>query len=160
MKKVLFILLLIVTWSFEAQVNNFVMHKNKMIWENVFLTEGSDIPNLIIRHPQLSITSVNGKKYNGTCKDVNYVCENTSEYMSQKMSFDFQIEIQKGKYRVTIFNLQFSKQGLPAAKAKAEDYFVEKGNLKTQDKTVRDMDCMDAYFNKIFTMTAVYKNKL
>jgi hypothetical protein len=80
--------------------------------------------------------------------------------MKDAFSFDFEIEVSDGKYRVTITNLVFKKLKAKTAKAKtAENYFIKEGKLITEKQVQAALTCLDTYFNKIFSATTVYKNR-
>lgn len=159
MKKLILLILMFVSLSGMCQVNSFMISNDKLIWENVFISSEANIPNTISRHVRLKITSSDGTIYKGTGTDIKNTCPGTSDFMKDgfSFSFNFEIELSEGKYRVTISNLVFSKSN---KKTEAEKYFIENGLLKKDGKIEADLTCLDNYFNKIFTVTAIYKNRL
>ena len=163
MKKIVFVLLLLFcSLSGFSQANSFIVSNEKLIWENVFISDETNIPAIIARHVRLKITSTQGGVYKGTGTQLKNTCPGTSDFLKDEFSFDFEIELREGKYRVTISKLIFLKKigkGKPEQLMGAEKALVINGELKQDDKTMHDILCLDNYFNKIFTMTSSYKNR-
>lgn len=157
MKKVLFFLLFSV--SCFAQVNNFYAKNNTLVWENVIISDQNNIPELIQRHPRLSITP--GTSYKGKGTEIRHTCEGCSSYMDNEFSFDFEIKLSEGKYSVTVYNLVYKlmPQKNNLKKTVTADSIILKNGAVRKDIN-EDLACLDRYFNKIFSMTRVYKNKL
>lgn len=156
MKKLIFFLLLSVScWS---QTTGFVARHKNLVWENVVITNETNIPALIARHPRLAITSSNKTLHKGTGTLFKNTCPGASAFMDFEFSFDFEIEAGDGKYRVTVSNLVYHT--VKGKKTAAEKYFLEKGLLKHDEISNKDLNCLDAYLNRIFTMTQLYKNKM
>ena len=161
MKK-LFLIALLLSYSIGcvAQSNSFTTDNDKLIWENVFISSETNIPNLIARHTRLKITSVANAVYRGYGTDVRNTCPGTSDFLKDDFSFNFEIEPRDGKYRVTITNIIFSKKVKTKKSATAsEKLLLEKGALKTGTKAEADFTCLENYFTKIFSMTSLYKNR-
>ncbi len=159
MKKVLFFLLFSV--SCLAQVNNFYAKNNTLVWENVIISDQDNIPELIQRHPRLSIISVSGTSYKGKGAEIRHTCEGCSSYMDNELSFDFEIRLSEGKYSVTVSNLIYKsvpqKESLKKIET-ADNIILKNGSIR--EDIDEDLNCLDRYFSKIFSMTRVYKNKL
>lgn len=157
MKKMfVFILFTVTCWS---QSNNFLLKDNKLIWENVYITNQENIAALISNHPQLQINSVSGNIYKGTGTKMKIICDGTSSFMDNDLSFTFEIEVRDGKYRVSVYDMVYTKSG-KKKKIYPEKYIVKNGAIKPAKEAVNDLACLDSYFNKIFTLALVYKNKL
>ena len=159
-KAFLFILFFSFSIGCMAQSTNFVVSSNKLVWENVFISSETNIPNLLARHTRLKITSGNGSIYNGNGVNLRNTCPGTSDFLKDDFSFNFEIEVREGKYRVTISDIVFCKK----AKVKknttgAEKYLVDNDNLKTGDKADTDLTCLENYFTKLFSATTIYKNR-
>jgi len=160
MKRIVLVIILFVSLAVSAQSNSFIASNNKLVWENVFISNETNIPSLIARHTRLKITSFTATVYKGTGNDLRNTCPGASAFMKDDFSFDFEIEISDGKYRVTVSNLVFKKAKKKAGKkTAAETYFIKDGDIIINDVIATDLTCLDSYFNKIFTMTAVYKNR-
>ncbi|AWH85852.1 hypothetical protein HYN59_12390 [Flavobacterium album] len=143
-------------WS---QATNFIARKKNLVWENVVISDQANIPELISKHPRLTVTSSNNSVYKGKGTLIKNTCPNTSPFMENEFSFDFEIEPGEGKYRVTVSNIVYSHAKSKNTTA-AEKYFLEKGNLKQDTQSKTDLECLSLYFSRIFTMTMVYKNKM
>lgn len=155
MRKIIFLMLFSVhCW---AQSDGFAMRNKNLVWENVIISSETNIPGLIERHPRLKITSSNKSVYKGTGSHVKNTCPGVSAFMENELSFNFEIELGDGKYRVTVSDLVYHTG---KSKATAEKLLLEKGGLKQDATTKTDLDCLGAYFNRIFAMTMVYKNKM
>lgn len=160
MKKFLLIVLFSFSLSGFAQENNFLVSSSKLIWENVFISSETNIPNLIARHSRLKITSANDAIYKGKGIDVRNTCPGTSDFLKDDLSFDFEIELRDGKYRVTITNLLFAKKNKKQkATTPGEKYLLSEGEVKTDDITNADLICLENYFTKLFSMNTAYKSK-
>jgi len=162
MKKIVLMLLLLYSISGFSQANSFIVSNEKLIWENVFISEEANIPAIISRHVRLKITSSEGSLYKGIGTDLKHTCPGTSDFLKDDFSFDFEIELREGKYRVTVSNLIFIKKNgrkSPAQTLGAEKFLTDKGEIKQGGRSEADLICLDDYFNKIFTMTTAYKNR-
>ena len=162
MKKVVFLFLFILlSVSGFAQVSNFYAKNNALVWENVIITDQGNIPELIQRHPRLSITSVSGDSYKGKGTEIRHTCEGCSPYMDNELSFDFEIKLSEGKYSVTVYNLiyKLKPQDNNSKKTVTADEMILKSGVVRKD-VEEDLACLNRYFSKIFSMTRVYKNKL
>ncbi|TRW24408.1 hypothetical protein FMM05_11285 [Flavobacterium zepuense] len=162
MKKIALLLLLLCSLSGFSQANSFIISNEKLIWENVFISEETNIPAIISRHVRLKITSSEGGVYKGTGTELKNTCPGTSDFLKDDFSFDFEIELREGKYRVTISNLIFLKKTAKKKHAQpmgAEKFLTDKGVIKSGGKSDADLLCLDNYFNKIFSMTTAYKNR-
>ncbi|RZJ74423.1 MAG: hypothetical protein EOO45_08615 [Flavobacterium sp.] len=140
--------------------NNFSISKDSLKWENVFISDEQNINTLIERHPRLAITSHKGKIFQGTGDGIKNTCPGTSALSDNPFSFDFEIELSDGKYRVTIVNIHFTK--LKKGKTdhiSAYQSFVNKDKIKTDRQSQKDLECLENYFNRIFSNTSVFKNK-
>ena len=157
MKKILLFLLFSV--SCLAQENNFSITNDNIIWENVFITSQTNIPELLSRHSRIKIASASGSLYKGTGTGIRNKCAGTSDYMSREFNFDFEIEISEGKYRVTVFNIKYAEKPKKAAFTKLEKFLLENNAMKQDAKANNDIMCLNTYFNRTFTNTMVFKNK-
>lgn len=143
-----------------AQETNFLVANNKVLWENVFISNETNIPDIIARHTRLKITSVTDNIYKGRGMDVRNTCPGTSSFFKDGLSFDFEIELREGKYRVTITNMVYSKKVKKQKTATpAEKYFVTDNILKTGEEATIDFTCLENHFIKLFTTNMNYKNK-
>jgi hypothetical protein len=160
MKKMVFLLLFSV--SCFAQVNNFIVKNNSLIWETVFISNETNIPQLLQRHPRLNVISSENNIYKGTGTEIRNTCPGASAFMDNEFSFDFEIELREGKYRVTITNIKFTLSGnskkKPAVK-NAENYLVENGAVKAGEATQQDLMCFETFFNRLFTVSMSFRNK-
>ncbi len=152
---ILFLLFSVSCWS---QTNGFATRHKSLVWENVVITNETNIPELLSRHPRLKITSSSGSVYKGTGSLIKNTCPGTSAFMENEFSFDFEIELSEGKYRITVMDIVYVQP--KGKKVAAEKYFLDKGAMKHDEISKADLNCLDVYFNRIFTMTAVYKNKM
>ncbi len=156
MKKIL--LLLLFSMSCWSQTHNFEARNKELVWENVIVSNATGIPELLSKHTRLTITSSNNPLYKGKGSQLKNNCPGTAAFMESEFSFDFEIEVSAGKYRVTVSNLMYH----PAKESTvtAGKYFLEKGTLKQDAATKAGLNCIDAYLNRIFTNMQVYKNKM
>lgn len=160
MKKIFFLVMLSFSLSCFAQETNFLVSDNKVVWENVFISNETNIPNVIARHSRLKITSSADNVYKGKGIDVRNTCPGTSDFFKDDLSFDFEIELRDGKYRVTITNMFFCKKvKRQKVLTPAEKYFLADDVLKSGEVATVDFTCLENYFTKLFSMTMVYKNK-
>lgn len=154
MKKLaLIIVMSLITSITIAQSTGFVAMGGKLVWENVFISNEANIQSLISRHSRLKIISAKGQVYKGVATGVSSSCEGTSKNLKSEYGFDFEIEKSDGKYRVTVTNLHFKN------KATAEKYYIASGTIKASVINNADLACIDAYLNKLFSMTFSYKNR-
>jgi hypothetical protein len=155
------ILLLFIFFSITgfAQTSNFFVKQNGIIWENVFITDKKGITDLIQKHPRLVIKSSDSGTYKGYGSEVKHTCPDTSPFMEKDLSFDFEIVVSEGKYRVTVSNIKYTSNGKKGAKAiiKPESMWLASGQINKNYSN--DYACLNNYFNRIFTMSSVYKNK-
>ncbi|KGO88566.1 hypothetical protein Q765_01270 [Flavobacterium rivuli WB 3.3-2 = DSM 21788] len=160
MKKIFFVVLFLLSVTCFAQETNFLVSDSKVVWENVFISSETNIPNVIARHSRLKITSSADNIYKGKGIDVRNTCPGTSDFFKDDLSFDFEIELRDGKYRVTITNMVYSKKiKKQKTVTPAEKYFLTDDALKTGEAANVDFTCLENYFTKLFSMTMVYKNK-
>ena len=107
------------------------MSDSKVVWENVFISSETNIPNVIARHSRLKVTSSADNVYKGRGIDVRNTCPGTSSFFKDDLSFDFEIELRDGKYRVTITNMVYSKKfKKQKIVTPAEKYFLSDEFLK------------------------------
>ncbi len=160
MRNFLFTLSLLLSFSCFSQENNFIADGGKIIWENVFINSESNIPNIIGRHSRLKIISSEQSLYKGKGFELRNTCPGTSEFLKDDFSFDFEIELKDGKYRVTLSNIVFSKV-LKKQKSTtpAEAYFLERGKIKDIPATQADLICMENYIIRLFSPIMAYKSK-
>ncbi|MBE98987.1 MAG: hypothetical protein CMP77_03295 [Flavobacterium sp.] len=156
--RILFLFIFFTVAGF-AQTSNFFVKQNSLTWENVFITDKKDIAALIQKHPRLSITASEGGTYKGHGSEVKHTCPDTSPFMEKELSFDFEIVISEGKYRVSITNIKYTSNSKKGAKAiiKPESMWLANGQINKNYNN--DLACLNSYFNRIFTMASVYKNK-
>ena len=154
--KIFLFLLFVVSQSVFAQVENFAVPDKKLVWENVYISNEANIPQLVERHSSLRIVSQSGNIFKGTASAVKCSCAESSSLLDNTFSFDFEIELREDKYRVTLTNFVFSD----GKKAKSGIIpYIKKNALKSDEKTKSDLSCLNNYFNRIFSMTVYYKNK-
>jgi hypothetical protein len=153
------LLLLLFALPICAQNKAFTIRNNAVVWENVFVTNETNIASILEKHPSLTIQSDKDNIYKGIARNLKNSCPGTSEaFIDARYDFNFEIEKSAGMYRVTIFNLKI----LPTGKKQpliAESFFIEKGEIKNTSQNQVDMQCLDAFFNRIFTATSLLKNK-
>lgn len=153
------LLLLFFTVSVFSQTKAFIVRDNAVVWENVFVTGETNIASILEKHPSLTILSDKGNIYKGVARNVKNSCPGTSDaFVDARYDFNFEIERSAGMYRVTISNLKI----LPAGKKQyivAENYFLEKSEIKSTFQSQTDLQCLNAFFNRIFTATSLLKNK-
>lgn len=140
-----------------CQTSNFSVKGNKLIWENVFISDESNISAALSKHPRLKIRSVYGKLHHGVASKIKNTCPDTSTFMNDEISFDFEIEESSGKYRVSVTNIRFSLKGKSQP---AENYLTDKGTLKTTGVANRDIECIESFLNRTFTLTQTLNNKM
>ncbi|MGV3459166.1 MAG: hypothetical protein ACO1N9_01800 [Flavobacterium sp.] len=144
-----------------AQSTGFTIRENGVVWENVYVTDEADVAAILERHPGLTITSQKGNIYTGTATNIKNSCPgSTPALVDAKMNFNFEIEKSAGMYRVTIKKIRVLPTGKNKKAAYAEQYFIEKGELKSGAQTATDLSCLEAMFNRMFTATNLLKNKL
>jgi hypothetical protein len=160
MRNFFLILLSLISFSCFAQGNNFIVENEKLVWENVIISSESNIPNIIGRHSRLKITSSDGNVYSGKGIEVRNTCPGTSDFLKGDYSFNFEIELRDGKYRVTVTNIVFSKS-LKKQKSitPAEKYFIVSGKIKDNTNTEADLACIENYITKLFSPVMAYKSK-
>ena len=158
MKKI--ILILLFSFSCYSQATNFIVSKEKLVWENVFISNETNIPGIIARHSRLTIFSSANTIYTGKATDLKNTCPGTSDFIKDDLSFNFEIELRDGKYRVTISNLVFcNKVKDKKINTPAEKYFIEKSSLKPGTVMQTDLGCLENYFIKLFSARMTYKNR-
>ncbi|AXG74595.1 hypothetical protein DVK85_10255 [Flavobacterium arcticum] len=157
MKKVIFFFLFSI--SCFAQVHNFYVKNNSLVWENVIITNQDNIPEFIAHHPRLSIASSN-HSYKGKGTEIRHTCEGCSSYMDNELSFDFEIKLREGKYSIIVYNLIYTVMSQENHRKIiiADSIMLKKGGIRNDLN--KDLTCLDIYFNRIFSMTGIYKNKL
>lgn len=154
-----YFLLLFLTINCFSQSASFGVSNGKLFWENVYISNETNIPQLIKRHSKLKIDSVSKTIYKGHATSLKNTCDNASTYLDAEFNFNFEIELREGKYRVTISKLVF-KDKKNKSKNKTIDselYYVENGVLKSSSG--KDLECLENYFNRIFSFTTLYKSK-
>jgi len=153
-----YFLLLFFTINCFSQSTSFGVRNEKLFWENVYISNESNIPQLIKRHSKLKIDSVSKNIYKGHATALKNTCEAASANLNNEFNFNFEIELREGKYRVTISNLEFIIKGNKSKKTvDSELYYVDNGIIKPSSK--EDFECLESYFNRIFSFTALYKSK-
>jgi hypothetical protein len=156
MKKVqLLIILLLFSLSGYSQITGFAVINNKLVWENVFVATQQNIPALIERNSRLKIMYTDGKMYKGTGTNVLYKCGDNSNVFKNGYNFNFGAELVEGKYRITVTNINFNTK----AKTTAEKHFIEAGKIKQDELTIADLSCLQLYFDRVFSVSTVLKNK-
>jgi hypothetical protein len=160
MRNIFFTVLFLFSLSCFAQGNNFIVENGKLVWENVFISSETNIPNIIGRHSRLKIITADGAVYRGKGIELRNTCPGTSDFLKDDYSFDFEIELRDGKYRVTITNIVFSKK-LKKQKTItiAETYLFENSKIKTDAITAADLGCIENYITKLFSPIMAYKSK-
>lgn len=156
-KKAFIIALFLFAIISNAQSTGFSAVGGKLLWENVFITSETNIPAIIQRHSRLKIISEKGPLYKGTATGVGSSCPETSKILKSEYNFDFEIEVAEGKYRVTVSNIRFTGKG--KASTEAGKYYITNNELTATNIAEKDLACIDAYLNKIFTMTFIYKSR-
>lgn len=151
------LLLFIASQSIYSQVENFAIQGKNLVWENVYISNEANIPQLVERHSSLKVISQKGNLFKGTGSSVKCSCAEASPLLDNPFNFNFEIELRGDKYRVTLTNFTFSDKSKKTKKA--TNYFIEKNALKTDENTKNDLSCLNNYFNRIFSMTVYYKNK-
>lgn len=151
-----YILLLFISINCFSQNASFGINNKKLFWENVYISNEANIPQLIKRHSKLKIDSTSKSIYKGHATALKNTCEGASAYLDNEFSFNFEIELREGKYRVTITKLVFYETSKNKAVG-SEVYFTENGVIK-QD-VYKDLECLESYFNRIFSFTTLYKSK-
>lgn len=160
MRKLFVTLLFLLSVSCFAQDNNFIVENEKLVWENVFISSETNIPNIVGRHSRLKIMSSDGALYRGKGIELRNTCAGTSDFLKDDYSFDFEIELRDGKYRVTITNIIFSKKTKKLKSTTlAENYFLENGKIKSDTVTTADLACIENYIIKVFSPIMAYKSK-
>ncbi|OYQ31885.1 hypothetical protein CHU92_15440 [Flavobacterium cyanobacteriorum] len=155
MKALLVTLLFIATC--HAQEHNFVISNKAVVWENVFISNEANVPLLLKRHPRLSISSAEGKIYKGIGSLIRNTCKGSSAYTGNEFSFNFEVQVSSGKYRVSVYNIRYN---LPNNQDQnLENYFIENNVLKDDPQSKLDIQCLNNYFNRIFSSPQVFKNK-
>lgn len=154
-----YFLFLLLSISCFSQNTSFGVKSNKLFWENVYISNEANITQLIKRHSKLKIDSVSKNIYKGHAIGLKNTCENASANLNNEFNFDFEIEVREGKYRVTITKLVFKQPGKANRykKTESEAYYIENGTIKPSG--VKDLECLEGYFNRIFSFTTLYKSK-
>lgn len=156
MNKFLLLLIIICQHNY-AQTENFAVLDKKLVWENVYISNETNIPQLVERHSSLKIVSQNGNLFKGVASFVKCNCADTSLLLDKPLNFNFEIELRGDKYRVTLTDFVFSAEN--KKRTKDNSSFIYKEDLKNNNQTRKDLSCLNNYFNRIFSMTVYYKNK-
>lgn len=155
-----FIFLFLISISGFSQATGFAVANNQLVWENVFVSNEMNVPSLIGRHSKMKIVSSDGTIYKGVAKDILISsCTDASKIFKYGVNFSFEIELSDGKYRVTVSDIIFNNQKKGKTKTPAEKSFVVSGKTKSTVEAVNDLTCLETYFNKVFTMMVIYKNR-
>lgn len=150
-------MLFLVSVAVQAQSTSFLESNNKLVWENVYINSEENVSSFISRHSKLTVSpSSDPSVFKGRGEGIRNTCPETSAFMKDNFSFDFEIEVSDGKYRVTVTGITLTKKS--GKKATAETYFIKDGQLLTDGTLQADLSCLDAYFNRIFNI-ALYKNR-
>ena len=157
MKKIILLIICVLsTFSALSQDTNFSVLNGKLVWENVIISQEINIPAIVARHSNLTITGAEGSIYKGKATGLSSSCGNTSKILKNEYGFNFEIEMSEGKYRVTITNIVFAGK----CGGRAEGFYIDKLQGKRGHANAgADLTCLDAYFTKLFTMTRLYKTK-
>jgi hypothetical protein len=155
-KTLLLIVCVLFTFSAFSQDTSFAVVNGKLVWEDVIISQETNIPAIVTRHSKLSITKVEGAVYKGKATGLTSSCSDASKILKNEYNFSFEIEMSEGKYRITITDIVFTGKG----GGRAEGFYIEK-NPRADElaNNSTDLTCLDAYFTKLFTMTSVYKTK-
>ncbi|MXN89758.1 hypothetical protein GR160_00825 [Flavobacterium sp. Sd200] len=160
MRKFFVIFLFLYSLSGIAQDNNFIVEKDKLVWENVFISTETNIPNIVGRHSRLKIISSEGLVYKGKAVELRNTCPGSSNLLKNDYSYDFEIELKEGKYRVTVSNIVFYKKvKKQKVVSTAESNFIENAKLKQDATTLADLTCIENYIVKLFSPIMAYKSK-
>ena len=155
-KTLLLIVCVLFTFTAFSQDNSFAVVNGKLVWEDVIISQETNIPAIVTRHSKLSITKAEGAIYKGKATGLSSSCSDTSKILKNEYNFNFEIEMSEGKYRITITDVVFTGKG----GGKAEGFYIEKNSgMPELANNNADLACLDAYFTKLFTMTSVYKTK-
>lgn len=153
-----YFLLLFLAINCYSQSTSFGVRNEKLFWENVYISNETNIPQLLKRHSKLKIDSASKNIYKGHATSLKNTCEDASPYLNNEFNFNFEIELREDKYRVTITKLVFKNEKKSRSKTTGfEVYYVENGLVKSSSK--EDFECLEAYFNRIFSFTTLYKSK-
>lgn len=147
----LFVLLFSVPVFSQA---NFTVDRNVIVWENVYISEDNNIADHLARHPRLKLENNTGGRLKGKGSMLKSNC-NEAGPDSGYVSFDFEVQTTGNKYRITVSNICFGSRKT----VKAEAMFLHDGMLRTTNETTKDLDCLEVFFNRLFTRAQVFKNK-
>lgn len=152
MKFCLFLILLFSVPVFSQA--NITVDKNSLVWENVYISEDSNVADYLSRHPRLKIESNTGGLLKGKGSMLKSSCTDTGAD-SGYISFDFEMQPNGNKYRITVSNICFGSKKT----VKAETIFLNNGVLRTDARTVKSTECLESFFNRLFARAQVFKNK-
>ena len=154
MKLLLYFFILITSVPVFSQ-GNVIAKKNGVVWENVFISTDSNIAEYLAKHPRLKVESSSSELLKGKGTGFRNSCSGVSQQMLNEIFFDFEIQIEKDKYRVTVSHIQF---GLKPA-ITAESLLMHNGTINYSAQSKRDMLCLEDFFNRLFTKGQIFKNK-
>lgn len=164
MKKILFLLITFNCFSQKsAEIPTTFSVENSIItWEKVYTLEENQSIDDLKNNLKLKMNSDGyGTVYDNQCK-----CRAASEYLGWNFNYDYRVEQKENRYKVTIANIIFidgitmSLYGVTTTQQSTpfENYILKKtGELKTGFQTKSNLECLDNYFTKQFTILKVNK---
>lgn len=153
MKKILIVLLLLLSSISFGQNNNFIVEDSLIIWRKVY----EDVENFseLKNNPRLEFKTDSS----GFIKKTNFSNDRLSELVGE-----FRIECKENRYRVSVFNIRFYRIGSNTVENAKEletttDFPIEKVALK-RNGTVREYTVteeLNRHFINLFTIKAKVK---
>lgn len=160
MKKIL--LSLLFTLPVLAQ-DGFDSKDGVLVWERSFPVKNADVTAFLNEEPGLKVITFMDNVFNGEGNEIQVGCEAGSGLLKNNCKFDFSIEILPDRYNVKITNLKIiEKYGPMQARIMAnncEKYFMDESTIKSDNRTLTDMNCLDNMLVDIFYLPATLKDE-
>lgn len=162
-----YILLLLISFNCLAQKSaqlptTFSVENSIITWEKVYTLEENQSVNDLSNNLKLKMNADGyGTVYDNQCK-----CRATSSYLDWNFNYDYKVEQKENRYKVTISNIIFidgitmSLYGVTTTPQSTpfEYYILKKtGELKPGFQTKANLECLDNYFTKQFTIQKTTK---
>ncbi len=134
-----------------------------LVWERSFPIKSVDVTAFLNQEPNLKVVTFAENVFNGVGNEIRVGCEAGSGLLKNNCKFDFIIEVHPDKYNVKVTNLKIiEKYGPMQARIMAnnsEKYFVDNSNIKNDNRTLTDINCLDNMLVDIFYTPATVKEE-
>ena len=156
MKKLFLTLLFSIPVLASAQPG-FRSVKGNMVWERSFPADNTNIVALLDKQPNLKVGTFMDNVYKGSAAPAKNTCQSGSGLMKNDCKYDFIIIVNPDSYVVKVTNLKmlekFGPMGAKIIANPCEKHYVYNGALKSDEKSVGDLGCLDNYLSSIFSGT-------